>query len=199
MGAVMVGADNRLQTGVLNVPGGGWTHMIPYSLLFGSGMEGMLLEVYDDPLDVHHALVMAQNNWDEVDGAVWADEALAAGGTFLLQESMGDPILPNLSTELLAAALGAVQFEPALSPIHGLERTTDTVRGGAAIEQFRVPDTGQYDVHGFAALDTLAADAAFGQIQLLLDSAWAGVPEIRHAEGCSVTGPDGACDFSGMW
>lgn len=199
MGAVMIGADPRLRTGVLNVPGGGWTHMIPYSLLYGSGMEGMLLEVYDDPLDLHHAMVMAQNNWDEVDGAVWADEALAAGGTFLLQESMGDPILPNLSTELLAAALGAIQFEPALSPIFGLERTTGTVTSGAAIEQFRVPDTGQYDVHGFAALDTLAADAAFDQIQRLLDSAWAGHPEIVHAALCDVTGPEGACDFTGMW
>jgi hypothetical protein len=73
------------------------------------------------------------------------------------------------------------------------------VTSGAAIEQFRVPDTGQYDVHGFAALDTLAADAAFDQIQLLLDSAWAGHPEIVHAELCDVTGPEGACDFTGMW
>ncbi len=199
MGAVMVSADPRLHTGVLNVPGGGWTHMIPYSLLYDSGMEGMLLNVYTNPLDLHLAMVMSQNNWDEVDGAVWADEALAAGGTFLLQESLGDPILPNLSTELLANALHAVHFEPTLQPILGLQTTTGAVTSGAALEQFRVPDTGQYDTHGFAALDTPAAEAAYAQIQQLLDTAWEGAPRMEHASGCAVTGPEATCDFSGMW
>ncbi len=194
MGAVMVSADERLTTGVLNVPGGGWTHMVPYSLLYSSGMGSIMLAVYEDMLDLQVGMVMAQNNWDDVDGAVWADEALAVGGAFLLQESLDDPILPNLGTELLANALHAVQFEPMLEPIVGLESTSGPVTSGAALEQFRVPDTGQYDVHGFAALDTPAAEAAMDQILGLLTSAWAGSPVMEHAEAC-----DGPCDYSGQW
>jgi hypothetical protein len=199
MGAVMVSADPRLTTAVLNVPGSGWTHMIPDSLLYSSGMDSIMMEVYRDELDLELAMVMAQNNWDEVDGAVWAEEALAAGGSFLLQQSMDDPILPNIGTELLASSLGAVQIEPYLEPILGLASTGGAVQTGAAIEQFRVPDTGQYDVHGFAARDTLAGDAAFEQILGLLESAWAGQPEMVHPLGCAEVTPTGDCDFSGMW
>jgi hypothetical protein len=194
MGAVMVSADPRLTTGVLNVPGGGWTHMVPYSLLYSSGMESIMMAVYGDLLDLQVGMVMAQNNWDDVDGAVWADEALAVGGAFLLQQSMDDPILPNLGTELLANALGAVQFEPYLEPVVGLSSIDGIVTSGAALEQFRVPETGQYDVHGFAALDTPAAEAAMDQILGLLNSAWAGQPEMAHPSAC-----EGPCDYFDAW
>ena len=199
MGAVMVSADPRLQTAVLNVPGAGWTHMVPYSLLYSSGMESIMLEVYKDPLDLQIAMVMAQNSWDDVDGAVWGDEALDAGGVFLLQQAMDDPILPNLGTELLANALGAIQLDPALQPIVGLEASGGPVTSGAALTQFRVPEEGQYDVHGFAARDTIAADAALEQILHLLTTAWAGAPEIVHPSTCDLVGDGPECDFSDAW
>lgn len=199
MGGVMVSAEPRLRIGVLNVPGAGWTHMIPDSLLYSAGLGSVLLENYGDEVDLQVAMLMGQTSWDEVDGAPWADEALAAGGVFLLQESMGDPILPNHGTELLANAFGAVHLEPVLEPIHGLTVLDGTATGGAAIEQFRVPDTGQYDVHGFAARETPAGEAAREQMLGFLLSAWAGAPEMSHPSGCSEVTPDGSCDFSGMW
>jgi hypothetical protein len=198
MGAVLVSADERLRLAVLNVPGAGWSHMIPYSLLYEVGMSGVLEATYGAEIDVHHALVMGQGCWDDVDGAVWADEALETGGAFLLQQSMGDPVLPNVGTELLAGSLGAVHLAPELQAIHGLSIVDGPVSEGAALTQFRVPNTGQYDVHGFAARNTPAGDAAIGQITRFLSSAWAGSPELAHPEGCAVT-PDGSCDFSGMW
>ena len=60
MGAVMVSADPRLTTGVLNVPGGGWTHMVPYSLLYSSGMESIMMAVYGDLLDLQADLKLAR-------------------------------------------------------------------------------------------------------------------------------------------
>jgi hypothetical protein len=198
MGAVLVAADERLRLAVLNVPGAGWSHMIPYSLLYEAGMSGVLETTYGTPIDVHHALVMGQGCWDDVDGAVWADEALETGGAFLLQESMGDPVLPNLGTDLLAGSLRAVHLAPELDRIHGLSVVDGVVSDGAALTQFRVPNTGQYDVHGFAARNTPAGLAAIGQITRFLTTAWAGSPELAHPAGCAVT-PDGSCDFSGMW
>ena len=188
MGAVMTSADPRLSAGVLNVPGSGWTHMIPGSLLYSSGMNTVFATSYHDPIDVQLAMVMGQNNWDEVDGAVWADEALANGGTFLLQESIGDPVLPNIGTELLANSLGAKQFIPALSPVVGLEQTSHDVTSGAALEQFKVPDTGAYDVHGFAARETPAGLAARLEIVGFLTSYWDGAPVMSptDCEGSAV-------------
>jgi hypothetical protein len=40
----------------------------------------VLRDSYPDPLEMHEGLVMSQGSWDEVDGAAWADEAVAAGG-----------------------------------------------------------------------------------------------------------------------
>lgn len=198
MGGVMVSADPRLRIAVLNVPGAGWTHMIPYSDLWNAGMGSMMEENYGDPMDLQLAVVMGQGSWDEVDGAPWADEALASGGVFLLQEVLDDPILPNLGTELLASSFRARQLDPALYPILGLEHAEGTVTDGATITQFAVPDTGHYDVHGFAARDTPAGEAARAQILAFLQSAWAGAPEMAFPAGCSET-PGGDCDYRGMW
>lgn len=198
MGGVMVSADPRLRIAVLNVPGAGWTHMIPHSLLWDSGAGSMMAQTYGDDLDLQLAVVMGQGSWDEVDGAPWADEALASGGVFLLQESIDDPILPNLGSELLASSFHAVQLEPVLQPVLGLESTDQVVTNGATLTQFWVPDTGQYQVHGFAAGNTPAGEAARDQILQFLTTSWAGAPEMEFPEGCAVTA-DGSCDFRGMW
>lgn len=198
MGAVIVATEPRLEQAVFNVPGGGWTHFIPYSLLWEIGLSGVAEGSYGEGFDTHHALLLTQTCWDDVDGAVWADELLDAGTSVLLQESMDDPVLPNLGTELLAASLGAVHLNPTLAPIVGLEDRDEPLTGGVGLTQFRVPDTGPYDVHGFAARRTPAGVAAIGQITAFLEGAWAGTPTMEHPAGCAVT-EDGSCDFSGMW
>lgn len=199
LGAVLVAADPRFDTAVLNVPGAGWTHMIPHSQIYDAGVGSIMLAVYDDLTDLQLAILMSQGSWDEVDGAVWAEEALEVGGSFLLQQSMGDPILPEVGTVLLAAGLGAAQLEPALQPYHGLAQVAGPVGGGATLEQFRVPDTGMYDVHGFAARDTIAGAAALEQILEFLESAWAEEPSVSRPDLCVERGLDGTCDFTESW
>jgi hypothetical protein len=112
---------------------------------------------------------------------------------------MNYPVLTNLVTEILANAMQAKQLAPALEPVHGLQSVEGVVTSGAALTQFRVPEEGQYDVHGFAARDTIAADAAMEQILHLLNTAWEGRPEIIHPPLCSTVGTDDACDFSEAW
>ena len=199
LGAVIVSADERLTTAVLNVPGTGWSHMIPHSLLYDTALRDLFEITYGHKRDMHLAMVMGQNSWDDVDGAVWADEALAVGGSFLLQESMDDPVLPNLGTNLLANALGAKQLTPVLDPIYGLEQVDGPVTTGAALEQFRVPDTGVYDVHGFAARNTIAGEAALEQILVFLGEAWEGQTPMEHPSICTEYGKDGSCDFTENW
>lgn len=198
MGAVMTALEPRIQTAVLNVPGSGWTHMIPYSQIYEAGVGSIMLAVYDDELDLQHAMLMAQPSWDEIDGAAWGD-ALREGHTLLLQQVMDDPILPWMGTELLATAVGATQLGPTLSPIYGLPPQDGPQLGGAALEQFAVPPSGIYDVHGFAARDTVAGAAALEQIFTLVQGAWTGSPTLAHPTICAEQGRDGTCDFSEAW
>jgi hypothetical protein len=199
MGAVYSAAHPTIQHGVLNVPGAGWTHMIPDSHTWEEFLRLILGASYDDPIDEQLAMVMGQGAWDDVDGSHWIEAAEAKESVFLLQESMGDPILRNICTEILAGSLGATQIDPSLEEIVDLEHSEDPVQGATALEQFRVPDTGAYDVHGFAARDTPAGDAALEQILGFMSSALAGSPSIAHPLGCSEVTADGSCDFSGMW
>lgn len=195
LGAVIVSADDRLTKAVLNVPGTGWSHMIPHSLLYDIGVGDALTNNYGSLLDVHLVILAGQNSWDDVDGAIWAEKALEVGGSFLLQQSMGDPVLPNLGTNLLARSLNAVQFEPMFDRIEGLESTDQVVQSGATLEQFWVSDTGPYDVHGFAARNTIAGDAALEQILLFTQDAWEGSTPMAHPQLCETDGVDGTCDF----
>ncbi len=199
MGAVFSAASSSIGHAVLNVPGCAWSHMIPGSYTDESYLHSILGSVYEEELDISLGLTMSQVAWDDVDGSSWADLSLDDGDIYLLQESMEDPILPNIGTNILAAAEGAVQVDPSLDDILDLEHDRGPIMARTAIEQFRVPDTGVYDVHGFAARDTLAGEAAREQILEFLDSVWAGQPQISHPDTCTENTSDGSCDFSGMW
>ncbi len=199
MGMVYSAAHPTIQYGVLNVPGAGWTHMIPDSHTWEEFLRLILGTSYDDPIDEQLAMVMGQGAWDDVDGTHWIEAAEAKEAVYLLQESVGDPILLNICTEILAGSLGAVQIDPSLEDVVDLDHDDGPVEGATALEQFRVPDTGAYDVHGFAARDTLAGDAALEQIMGFMTTALAGEPSIAHPVGCSEVTADGSCDFTGMW
>jgi hypothetical protein len=196
MGAIIGTAYPEITTAVLNVPAGAWTHLIPDSLMYESAMQPVLEAKYGDPIDARMAIAMTQTGWDDVDGPLWADRAIADGVSFLLQESMGDPVVPNQGTSVLATSLGAQIVGPALEPIVGLSEV-DEVRGGVGMTQYRVPDTGVYDVHGFAARSTPAGDAAMEQIFTFVRSGWDdGTTLVAFPAGCADVTPEGDCDFT---
>jgi hypothetical protein len=133
---------------------------------------------------------MAQTIFDPADGATFGELSRAGGDVYLIQESMGDRVLPNPGSEFVAITAGATQVGTPLAEIVDLEQA-ESVAGASGITQFRVYDEGLYDVHGFAARDTPAGNAAFDQIQSFLHSAWDGAPLITVPAGC----PSGVCDF----
>lgn len=176
---------------VLNVPGAGWTHIVPESGLFALFADEFLVG-YKTPLDRQHALAISQGLWDDVDPAVWPDALERPAPVALLQQSMGDLVLPNQGTELLAAALGAVQVGDVLSAVPGLDTTPGPLEGATGLTQYRVSGAGLLDAHGFAARDTAAGDAARAQIRAFLRTALSGAPRITVPEGCG----GGSCDFT---
>jgi hypothetical protein len=189
VGLLFTAATPELDHAVLNVPGAAWAswvrHAEPFRYIqaFAEARNG-------GPQNLPLAIAIAQTMLDEADGAVWVDVLREEDPMIALaQESIGDPVLPNPGTEMVAQVLGASIVGEPLVPIDGLERS-DVARGASGLTQFWV-EGGAFDVHGFAAGDTAAAEAAKEQIFRFVDSVWAGSPTIEVPAGC----PAARCDF----
>lgn len=193
LGLVAVCADDSLRYGVLNVPGAAWTHYIPKSILFDM-LAPLLDSNYRGLVNAQHVLAMSQGIWDDVDGAAWSSALVGRGAAFLVQESIGDPVVPNSGTEMVAQVTSAKLVGAELVPLAASIPRATEVTGGSALTQYRVAETGAYDVHGFAGRDTPAGRAARAQIVDFVSSIWQrGSAKITVPAGC----PSGSCDFSG--
>lgn len=117
---------------VLNVGGGGFTHIIPRSLNFGP--FGLLLGVeFPDPLVAQSFIAMMQRPLDRIDPISYAPFVLAsplpgnvaADRRVLMQIGIGDPAVPNLASFLHARTLGIAQAIPAPVSVFGLAQVAD--------------------------------------------------------------------------
>jgi hypothetical protein len=193
MGYVLSQSEPSIRFAVLNVPGAAWTHFAPESELW-STLELVFKVSTPSAIDRALGMSMTQTNWDPVDGAAWAALPRQADLMLLVQESIGDPILPNIGSEFLAASSRAVHLGDVIEPIVGVKPVMGPV-SGTAITQYRVP-AGQssFGIHGFAAGNTPAGIAAREQITAFLTSVWAGTPRIDVPPTCAVR-PKQSCDF----
>ena len=190
MGLVFASSAKETYSGVFNVPGAAWTHFVAKASVFAL-VSALIKGPYQGELNVLHAIAMSQGGWDDIDGAVWAAELAGRDSVFLLQESIGDPVLPNAGSEMAAVVTGADQVGAVIEPILGVSPVV-TAEAHTALTQYRVPDTDELDIHGFAARDTPAGVAAREQIQSFLLSVYDKHPKITVPAGC----PAGSCDFS---
>ena len=117
----------------------------------------------------------------------------------LEQESIGDPVLPNIGDEMVAASSHADQVGVVLAPIVTCPDVS-SVAAHNGMTQFKVPSsvTDPYDIHGFAANSTPAGVAAQQQILSFITSVWAGAPVISVPAECMTNTPANSCDFSGQ-
>ena len=150
------------------------------------------LEWSDCGDDVECATLVVPLDWDEIDGAAWASALAGRNTAFLIQESIGDPVVPNVGSEMVAAVTSAKQVGAVLDPIAAGIPPVPEAAGESAITQFRVDSTDPYKIHGFAGTGTPAGLAARAQISAFVTSVWAGAPKITVPAGCAK----GSCDFS---
>jgi hypothetical protein len=188
MGAIEVASWPELSMGVLNVPGGAWSHIIPQAELYNQAVRPLLTAWYPSELDARLAIAMGQNTWDDVDGAVWEDP----DARVLLQESMGDPVQPNLGTAMFARATHATLVGVPLDDMLLDLPQADSLEGQTGITQFRTSDTDMIGIHGFAATSSEAGLAAMEQIRLYMESTAGGNPQIVVPSACVE---NGSCDF----
>jgi hypothetical protein len=194
MGYVHALTERRVTAAVLNVPGAGWTHFVPTSGPF-SALDALFGTTTPSALDRALSVVMTQGSWDPVDGAAWAATGIRPTLVALVQASMGDPILPNIGSHLVATSSNAVQVGAVLEPVEGVT-AVPFAEGRTALTQFRISNrnTDPIDRHGFGGRNTTAGRAAREQIRAFLDSAWRGAPRITVPPLCTRGGLD-SCDF----
>lgn len=196
VGLVFGHLEPSIAGGLLNVPGAGLTHWLPRSNIYAL-LEAALGQRFPTAADLNLVAAMAQIAFDPMDGANWAD-ARADDPPFLVQQSIGDPVLPNVGSDLVATSLGAVQVGAVLRPIAGITQVEEAV-DQSAITQFLVPEDPEESalaVHGFAARNGLAGQAARAQFIAFLESVWAGDPRIDLPQLCVENDPPNSCDFS---
>jgi hypothetical protein len=196
MGFVYSAAQPDITAAVLNVPGAGWTQFVTYSYLFNY-VSVIMKRNYPTDLDQWLAVAEGQGDFDPVDGAVWYDAVGAHHPILLEQESIGDPVLPNIGNELVASTSEADQVGVVLNPI--VDTTNVSVATNhTGMSQFKVPSsvTAPLDIHGFAAKNTPAGVAAQQQIQSFIQSVWQGTPVIGVPPECVTNTPANSCDFS---
>lgn len=193
LAVVHASADPDVAYTVSNVPGAGWTHFIRTGAAWQ--MASPLLRVsYPSRLDLELAVLQSQTITDVADSAIWPGLRKGGPPLVLVQESIGDPVVPNPVTELLARALGATHVRTPIAAVRGLVEADEAV-GTSGLMQFKTSQTGVLEIHGFAARQTPAGAAARDQIARFLASALAGTPRIERPAACAATA-DGSCDFS---
>lgn len=110
--------------GVLNVPGGGWSLMLYRSADLGR-FNGLLALVLPDALDRQVAVAVTQAEWDHTDSINFAPHLLhdplpsVPVKRILVQESIGDAQVPNVSTRMLARTMELPSFD-LVEPVSGL-------------------------------------------------------------------------------
>ncbi len=111
--------------GVLNVPGSEWTLMLNRSVDLGQ-FGGLLSLIYPDALDRQVAVTITQSDWDYTDPLTYAPHILndplsgVPAKRILVQESIGDAQVANVSTRLLARTMGLPAMDLS-EPVPGLE------------------------------------------------------------------------------
>jgi hypothetical protein len=143
-GAGQVALSSRISRGVLAVPGAGWSHLIQRSTQFDP-LEVVIDALYPDPLTQSVLVAGVQTFFDWSDpanlGRLYADPVAADDPekVVVLQEAIGDCQVANITTDLLARAIGASHLETATDPVFGLD-TVPAPATGIVLTQIRVPE-----------------------------------------------------------
>ncbi len=108
-GAVLLAHEERLEHAVFHASGSAWSTMLERSYAW-QAMEPLVVETVPSARDRQILYAASQLWWDPVDPATVAGEL--SGRSVLWQECLGDDMVPNLSTELMARGVGLTLLSP---------------------------------------------------------------------------------------
>ncbi len=120
-GAVLLANQSVIEHGVLHVGGGAWSTMLERSSNW-TQFEMLMEDSVPSPRDRQVLYALSQLYWDPVDPLSYTSRL--SQRSLLWQESIGDEQVPNLTTRLLARAVGAEVLKPAAEVPAGLISST---------------------------------------------------------------------------
>ncbi len=136
MGAAYLAMSPDIQRGVLGVPGGPYSLLLPRSKDFDPFFDA-IKESYADHRDIMWLVAgLMQQQWDPVEPGGWMWD-LTAGEQpkeVLLQVAIGDVQVSSLGAHVMARAYGAVSVGPAPRELWGIEEIEGGVQGAAIAE-----------------------------------------------------------------
>ncbi|EYF08486.1 hypothetical protein [Chondromyces apiculatus] len=142
-GSSFISLSPDIAHAAFGVPGSAWSTMISRSSVFPP-IKAFLQPHYQDPLDFLFGVTLIQARFDHSDPAnvsrLMFREPLPdapPGRLVVLQEAIGDSQVPNISTEILARAMGVKQLSPPVYDVFGLEQVTSPTTS-SALAQYRM-------------------------------------------------------------
>ncbi len=196
-GLVIMTASPFFERGVLDVPGGGWTHMLQRAVQWNT-MGTAFSSQYDDPRELQLEMSLLQLVFDPIDSLNWV-EHLAKDRLpgrppvrVSLQEAVGDCQVSNMVTEWVARAGDIPLVTPSPREVWGLEQiTAEPPNGTARNAALLIYDEG-YDPLDPGNLPPDEDNGAHGTVRRLeayLEHVGAFMEDGTIAQFC-----DGACD-----
>ncbi len=138
-GTNLMALDSNIETAVLNVPGGNISMLLTQSPTFAPVINAKLAEagVVAGTPEYNKFWLMAQTVIDAADPVNYAPYILSGeisgkAKNVLMQEAIGDTVVPNVSGEALARAMGSSfpQVEPVITSIYGMGTAQPGVASG---------------------------------------------------------------------
>ncbi|WP_146155844.1 hypothetical protein [Enhygromyxa salina] len=165
MGSTYMALTTDVERGALGVPGQ------PYGLLLNRSEAFVELgtlsnQAYDDKLDLRFSLEMMQLLWDRAEPSGFSRHVVhdPLPGTspheVIVLAALGDHLVTNFGTHVMARELGIPQLEPIVRPVFGIDEVAQPYAGSALIEYdfglppiplTNVPMTAGSDPHGALA------------------------------------------------
>lgn len=142
-GSSFVTLSPDIQRAVFGVPGSAWSTMLTRSIVFPP-VKAFIEVDFPDPLDQTFLTTIAQAQFDHSDPANITTrmfnrplEDVPQDRIVVLQESIGDSQVPNLTTDILARAMGVKLLAPAFYEPVGVE-VVDGPTTESCVTQFRM-------------------------------------------------------------
>lgn len=131
----------EIRAAVLNVPGCGIVHIVTQGTITRPAVGRQFIPTWTPPLDASLLYISGQMYVDYLDPIHFGrfiDTGEPGRGTgpraILLQEAIGDGLIPNWDTDILARALGVPVAEPSVYVPYGVAFVPTPARGSAVFQ-----------------------------------------------------------------
>ncbi len=139
MGNVFMAYDPNIERGALGVPGGAWSLLFERSLAWGPLQVVAKAAYPDDPYSYEILTSLLAMSFEPIDPITTTPRVVmdplpdTPAKQILMYQTVGDSLVSNLSTEMVARTMGIDLVAPSLYVPYGLDESTEPLTSGLTI------------------------------------------------------------------